>query len=52
MRSTFRIPAPRDLFDALKAKKKLREAEEEMGVTLTPESEQPAGGAHDEPTER
>ena len=27
VRSTFRIPAPRDLFDALKAKKKLREAE-------------------------
>lgn len=35
VRSTFRIPAPRDLFDALRAKKKLREAEEEMGVTLT-----------------
>ena len=43
VRSTFRIPAARSLYEALKAKKSLSDAEQEMGVTLTPESEQPAG---------
>ena len=43
VRSTFRIPAARSLYEALKAKKSLSDAEQELGVTLTPESEQPAG---------
>lgn len=37
LRSTFRIPAPRPLVEALKAKKKLKEAEAREGVTLGPE---------------
>lgn len=35
VRSTFRIPSPRSLIEALKAKRALREAEEREGVTLT-----------------
>ena len=34
VRSTFRIPKARSLFEALDAKKKLRDAEQEKGVTL------------------
>lgn len=42
VRSTFRIPAARSLFEALKAKKKLKEAEEESGVTLSEDAESSA----------
>nr|DAI75396.1 MAG TPA: Portal protein [Caudoviricetes sp.] len=35
VRSSFRIPKARSLFEALKAKKSLSDAEEEMGVSLT-----------------
>lgn len=37
VRSTFRIPAARSLYEALKAKKSLTDAEEELGVTLSGE---------------
>ena len=40
LRSTFRIPAPRSLYDALKARKKLKDAEETIGVTLSDEGEE------------
>lgn len=42
LRSTFRIPAPRSLYDALKARKKLKDAEETIGVTLSDEGEEAA----------
>lgn len=37
VRSTFRIPSPRSLFEAVKEKKKLREVEQQEGVTLSGE---------------
>lgn len=39
IRSTFRIPAPRSLYEALKAKKSLKKAEDDLGVSLTDDAE-------------
>lgn len=52
VRSTFRIPAPRDLYDALKAKKKLKEAEAEIGVSLSPDGETPVDAPAQARTDR
>lgn len=44
IRSTFRIPPPRTLFEALKSKKALKEAEAQEGVTLSDDAPpEPAG---------
>lgn len=40
IRSTFRIPPARTLFEALKAKKSLKEAEEQVGVKLVGDGEE------------
>ncbi|WP_165164919.1 hypothetical protein [Corynebacterium qintianiae] len=42
VRSTFRIPAARSLYEALKAKKSLQKAEAEEGVKLVDDSEGPS----------
>ncbi|QQB47603.1 hypothetical protein I6I10_06985 [Corynebacterium glucuronolyticum] len=42
MRSTFRIPKARELFDALKAKKNLRDAEQAIGVSLSDDAPVPS----------
>lgn len=48
VRSTFRIPKARSLFEAVKDRKKLREVEESEGVTLTePDTESPPGNVED-----
>ena len=41
VRSTYRIPAARSLYEALKAKKSLSDAEQEIGVTITGEDPDP-----------
>lgn len=42
VRSTFRIPKARELFDALKAKKNLRDAEQAIGVSLSDDAPVPS----------
>ncbi len=50
VRSSFRIPKARSLFEALKDKKVLTDAEEKLGVSLTPDNEKPpsSGGENSE----
>ena len=44
VRSTYRIPAARSLYEALKAKKSLSDAEQEIGVTITGDDPDPGDG--------
>ena len=48
VRSSFRIPKARSLFEALKDKKVLTDAEEKLGVSLNPDNENsPSSGGED-----